>query len=54
MLRVVVTDTRSMDAIYVAAITPDVRVGIEQRRQAALAVEDANPTDPQALEALLK
>ena len=49
---VVIEDTRSRDAIYVATSVPSVRAGIIGRRTAALAKEEANPIDRAALEAL--
>ena len=51
---VVIEDTRSRDAIYLATKVPSLRSSIEQRRQAALAVEAANAIDTNALEELLK
>ncbi|RFC52217.1 MAG: hypothetical protein DVB22_000850 [Verrucomicrobia bacterium] len=40
---VVIDDTQSRDAIYIATSLPTVRIAIEQRRKAALALEAANP-----------
>jgi len=51
---VVIDDTRSRDAIYVAANSIEVRKSIEQRRQAALAHEASHAVDRAAVEALLK
>ncbi|MCY2954683.1 MAG: hypothetical protein NTU53_22355 [Planctomycetota bacterium] len=51
---VVIDDTRSRDAIYVAASSLEMRKGIEQRRQAALAHEAAYAVDRAAVEALLQ
>ncbi len=49
-----IDDVRSRDAIYLATHSPTLRATIEQRRQAALAHETANPIDKAALEAVLK
>ena len=49
---VVIEDTRSRDAIYVATSVPSVHAGIIGRRTAALAREAANPIDRAAVEAL--
>ena len=51
---VVIDDTRSRDAIYLATKSPSLRTAVEQRRQAALAQEAANPIEQSVLEALLK
>lgn len=51
---VAIDDTRSRDAIYVATQSTDLRATIEQRRQAAIAHENANPIDHAELEAALK
>jgi hypothetical protein len=40
---VVIDDTQSRDAVYIATSLPSVRIAIEQRRKAALALEAANP-----------
>lgn len=50
---VVIDDTRSRDAIYLATKIPTLRATIEQRRQAALAHENANPIDHDQLEMIL-
>ena len=47
---IVIEDTQSRDAIYLATRSPSVRAGLEQRRQRALAVEAASPVDHEALE----
>ena len=39
----VIDDTQSLDAVYIATSLPSVRIAIEQRRKAALALEAANP-----------
>lgn len=46
---VIIEDTQSRDAIYIATHSPSVRVGFEQRRQRAMALEAANPIDRAAL-----
>ena len=51
---VVIDDRCSRDAVYVAARLPQVRREIEQRRQAALAKEEAFPIDLSHLEKLKK
>lgn len=51
---IVIDDTRRRDAIYLATKSPSLRAAVEQRRQAALAQEAANPIDQRALQALLK
>ena len=51
---VVIEDTRSRAAIYLATPSPTVRAELEQRRQSALAVEAANPIEREALELLQK
>jgi hypothetical protein len=51
---VVIDDTRSRDAIYLATKSLMLRRTIEQRRQAALAHEAANPIEQNELQALLK
>jgi len=51
---VVIDDTRSRDAIYLATKLPTLRKAVEQRRQAALVRETANPIERSALEELLK
>ncbi len=50
---IVIDDTCSRDAIYLATQSPSLRMFIEQRRQAALAQEAANPIERNELEALL-
>lgn len=49
---VVIRDTRSRDAVYVAAMSDQERKAIERRRQAAIAHENAHPIDRTALEAI--
>ena len=49
-----ITDLRSRDAIYIATRSLEVRSGVEQRRQRALAVEAANPIEREALNSLKK
>lgn len=51
---IAIDDVRSRDAIYLATHSPTLRATIEERRQAALAHEAANPIDKVALEAVLK
>jgi len=51
---VVIHDTRSRDAIYVAALSSDVRTGIEARRRDALNDETTHPIDRPALDALME
>ena len=51
---VVIHDSRSRDAIYIATKSPGLRLAVEQRRQAALAHESANTIERNELEALLK
>ncbi len=50
---IVIEDTRSRDAIYLATQLPSMRRAVEQRRQAALTQEAANPIDRNELEVLL-
>lgn len=42
---VIIEDTRSRDAIYIATRSSGIRAALEQRRQSALAVEAANPIE---------
>ncbi len=49
---VTIEDVRSSDAIYVATSSPQVRSGIEQRRQTAWVHEQQNPIDRKQLESL--
>jgi hypothetical protein len=51
---IVIEDTRSRDVIYLATRSTSLRAAVEERRQAALAREAANPIERSALEALLK
>jgi hypothetical protein len=51
---VIIEDTQSRDAIYIATHLPAVRASLERRRQSALAVEAANPIEREALEPLKK
>lgn len=51
---VVIEDTQSRDAIYVATHSPAGRAALEQRRQSALAGEAAHPAEREALELLKK
>lgn len=51
---VIIEDTQSRDAIYIATHSPTVRAALEQRRQSALALEAANPIEREALELLKK
>jgi hypothetical protein len=51
---IVIDDTRSCDAIYLATKSPELRQAIEQRRLAALAQEAANPIEQNELQVLLK
>jgi len=52
--RVTIHDSRSLDAVYIAAIDASVRTGILQRRQKALDQEAENPIDIDALSAIGK
>jgi len=49
-----INDQQQLDAIYIATSQTSLRAEIEHRRQAALAVETANPIDQEALRQLLK
>lgn len=49
-----INDQQQLDAIYIATSHPSLRDEIEQRRQAALAVEAANPINQEALRQLMK
>ena len=51
---VIIEDTQSRDAIYIATHSQAVRAALEQRRQSALALEAANPIEREALELLKK
>lgn len=51
---VIIEDTQSRDAIYIATHSATVRAALEQRRQSALALEAANPIEREALELLKK
>ena len=51
---VIIEDTQSRDAIYIATHSPSVRAALEQRRQSALALEAANPIEREGLELLKK
>lgn len=51
---VIIEDTQSRDAIYIATQSPTIRAALEQRRQSALAVEAAHPVEREALELLMK
>ena len=51
---VIIEDTQSRDAIYIATPSPTIRAALEQRRQSALAVEAAKPIEREALELLKK
>lgn len=51
---VTIQDSRSLDAVYVAAIDNSVRTGILRRRQEALDQETANPIDIDALKGIGK
>jgi len=52
--RLTIQDSRSQDAVYIAAINDSVRTGILQRRQKALDQEAASPVDMDALRAIGK
>jgi hypothetical protein len=49
-----IQDQQKLDAIYIATSQPSLRDEIEQRRQAALAVEAANPIDANALRQIME
>ena len=51
---VIIEDTQSRDAIYIATHSPTVRAALEQRRQSAVAQEAAHPIERKALELLKK
>ncbi len=51
---VIIEDTQTHDAIYIATSSPAVRIAIEQRRQSALALERAYPIERDALELIKK
>jgi hypothetical protein len=51
---IVIEDTRSRDAIYLATKSPTLRKAVEERRQAALVQEAANPIARSEIEALLE
>jgi hypothetical protein len=51
---VIIEDTQSRDAIYIATRSSGIRAALEQRRQTALAVEAANPIERGTLEQLKK
>lgn len=51
---VIIADTQSRDAIYIATHSPTFRTALEQRRQSALALEAAHPIKRQTLELLKK
>jgi len=49
-----ISDTRSLDAIYIAVLDDAILSEIMQRRQVALAHEEANTIDEESLKAIGK